>query len=287
MISADKPDKFFMAKKLNWVFLAVFLVSFTALALSEGPFGPVTAVNDISYFLPPDLLINDSWYGIYSGGRYLGYSHFLMKAEESGRDKGYQIKTKTIMDIPAMSFSQSMNLDTEVNLDRRYAVEDATLKLVIPGYFVHGELTKADNGEFSLVIKTPSQAVTRRFKPPAGVMSFSFAPMMFNYLPAKKEARFLFYDPLLEKKTKITVRRSGKEKMLYEGKQHDVIKFAFDIEGAEGAIYTDKKGYVLKQEFLGFEFVEEDPVILFEKKASHGGVSAANESLGKAGSSAQ
>jgi len=255
-------------KYLNLVFVLLFLISFFALFFLEAPVGlGIHKIKNLSYFIPSDLLLDDSWYGVYFGDKYIGYSHSFMKAQELKKGGGYLLRNKTFLNMPILGAIEKLNLETEIILNKNYSLNEASMNLSSSKYFLKGNLKRDQRNKFQLAILTPTQKVNKKIELSEQIINSSFAPIFPNYLSLKKKASFCFFDPILNRKTTIFIENRGTTILEINNKEYEVFEFDIDVEGTKGKIYTNKKSHLLKQEFLGFEFIKEDPMDLFNKES--------------------
>ncbi|OQX81003.1 MAG: hypothetical protein B6D56_03540 [Candidatus Omnitrophica bacterium 4484_70.1] len=253
--------KFVLIIVASWFFL-----SFLFLFYLEDPFElRIYKIKKFSSLIPPDLLIQDSWYSVYLGDSFIGYTHFLMKILEAKRGKGYLLKNESRLKIPVLGVIQPINLDVKIELGDNYSLNEADLGLKAKSYSLEGKLKKINKDEFYLMVETPAQIVKKKINVPEELITSIFAPISLNYIPPKKKISLSFFDPFLEKKIKMLLRNKGKRRIKIRDKEQEVWEIEFHLDGAKGKIFTDSQGIVVKQEFLGFKFVKEDVGSLFPR----------------------
>lgn len=254
-----------MLKKLNYkiIFLFLFLGSFALLFIQEGPFRKSTY--SYSSLVPPDLLFEDTWYGVYFQESYIGYSNFFMKVKDAQDGGGYLLKNKSRLNFPLLGKIEPLNMDMEVNLFSNYTLNNGEFRMQAGNYFFNAELIAKENDVYDLTIETPSQKETRTIKRDKKIINFMFSPVSFNYIPIKKNISYTFYDPILDRETSVFLENKGKVNIESGGESIEVYKVILDVEGTNGVLFVDKNGRLLKEEFLGFTFVREDTDQLFSR----------------------
>ncbi len=255
-------------KYLTLFFASLFLLSFGVLVFLEGPFSFYNAPLNTSYFIPSDLLINDRWYAVYFEDSYIGYSHSFMKVLDVKEGGGYLLANKTDLVIPVLGVNERFGVETNIVLEKDYRLKSGRLTFSSSHYFLKGYLKRIKDDIFYFQVKTPSQTIEKTLSIPGQVVSSYFTPIFLNYLPPHRRIRVAFYDPVLERDFSITIIRKRRLLRKFGDKTYRAIEFSFNVEGVEGTIYTDDKGYLLEQDFLGFSFVKEEAQKIFKKKVS-------------------
>ncbi len=251
---------------LRCVFICLFLLSFSFLFWEEGPLRQTTY--DYSSLIPPDLLVEDAWYGVYFQDAFLGYSHYFMKINEISEGGGYVFKNDAHLQFPLMGRLEPLNINMEARLLSNYSLETGAFSLQSNHYFFTASLTRQKHDTYTLIIETPSGKTARTMERKGEVINPMFSPISLNYVPLKKKMSFTFYDPFLNRETNVTLRNKGKETIHIKGQALSAYKIDMVADGVEGVIFVDNNGRLLKEEFLGFTFVKELPHELFNKKAS-------------------
>ena len=241
-----------------------FIFSFSLLFLKENNL--FLKKTNFSFFIPQDLLIEDTWYGVYFQNTFIGFSHFFMKVQDINEGGGYLLENKTRLNLPVLGYIEPVNLHMRINLFDNYSLKKAFLNLRSESYFLKGELKKIKNDLYSLHLETPLQKIEKSLFIKEDLINSLFLPISFNFLPLKKKVTFYVYDPFLEKKMKITLFNKGRRTMKNFKEKAYLIEM--DVEGVKGKLYVDYQGRLLYEEFLGFKFIKEEPRLLFSKKTS-------------------
>ena len=250
---------------LRYVFIGLFLLSFSFLFWEEGPLR--YSKHDYSSLIPPDLLIEDAWYGVYFQDAFLGYSHYFMKINEISEGGGYVFKNDAHLKFPLMGRLEPLDINMEARLLSNYSLETGAFSVQSNNYFITAALARQKHDTYTLVIETPSGKTTRTMKRKGEIINPMFSPISLNYVPLKKKMSFTFYDPFLNRETHVTLGNRGKETIHIKGQALSAYKIDMDADGVKGVIFVDNNGRLLKEEFLGFTFVKELPQELFNKKA--------------------
>lgn len=264
-----------MIKGLNKFWLLIFIVSFAFLFYLESPYllGH-NKIKNFSYFIPPDLLIYDAWYGVYINGNYAGYSYSSMSANEVNEGSGYTIKNKLVLKAPVFASFKDLMVDSEVDLGKDYSLKQALLHLKSSGYFLKTRLKKIKGNNFSLDLTTPASQTSKQVKLTDEMINSAFAPLFMSYLPEKKDFSFTYFDPIFERRSTVSVKQIGLTWITLNNVKQDAFEFAINVDGVEGKVYTDSYGHLLRQVFLGVELIKEEPTELFKKRVTVGSFSA-------------
>jgi hypothetical protein len=256
-------------RKVLWVrciLLAIFLFSFIILFLIEDPLNLKSKITSFSALVPPDLLIEDAWYAVYFQNTFVGYYNFFMKILDLEEGGGYVLKSRARLKLPLLGTIKPLNLDGEVKLSNNYSLGEAHFKIESDNYFFKSVLMKEEENSYYLCIKTPTQNIKRTILMKDELVNSLLAPFSLNFVPLNKKTSFSFYDPFLDKKTTILLKNQGKEVIDIDGRSVEVYAIDINVEGIEGKIFADKKGRMVKEQFLGFTFVKEAPPSLFKKE---------------------
>lgn len=181
--------------------------------------------------------------------------------EEGG---GYIVKNDTNLKMPLLGRLEPLNIETEAKLGSNYSLKESKFKLGSRNYFFTAVLKNIKANTYSLTIKTPSQNVTKEITRDKEIINPLFSPISLNYIPLRKEVFYTFYDPVLNRKTKVLLLNRGRMDIELDGQIIESYKVDMDVEGIKGVIFVDKHGRLLKEEFLGFTFVKEDTRKLFK-----------------------
>ncbi len=250
--------------------MALFGTSFLLLFIFEGPpKDKFFFVNPASYFIPSDLLIDDSWYKIDFNNNFIGYCHCLIKRDITKKNRGgYILQNKLFLRIPMLGELEKFNLDTKVNLTKNYSLCNAQINFSTGKYFFKGRIEKEKNKRFKLIITTPAQTSTQYINTSYKFISSSFMPLLSNYLPLNKKTKIMLFDPFINREITAYLENKGHKIITFNNKETEVIEMSLNVEGMEGKIYTDIKGHLLRQEMLGFKFTKIAPSELFKKSFS-------------------
>lgn len=257
-----------VSKKVTFrcVFICLFLLSFSYLFWEEGPLRYNT--HDYASLIPPDLLIEDAWYGVYFQDSFLGYSHYFIKINEIKEGGGYVLKNDAHLRFPIMGRLEPLDITMAMQLLSNYSLEKGVFAVQSNNYFFTASLTRKEHDTYAFTIETPSEKTTRTMNRKGEIINPMFSPISLNYVPLKKKLFYTFYDPFLNRETNVTLENRGKETILMKGQSLVAYKIDMDADGVKGTIFVDNNGRLLKEEFLGFTFVKELPQELFNKKSS-------------------
>ena len=173
------------------------------------------------------------------------------------------MKNDTNLKMPLLGRLEPLNIETEARLSSNYSLIEGKFKLSSKNYFFTAFLKNKKANTYSLTIKTPSQNITKEITRDKEIITL-FSPISLNYIPLRKEISYIFYDPILNRKTKVLLRNRGRVDLELDGEIMESYKVEMDVEGVKGVIFVDNHGRLLKEEFLGFTFVKEDTGKLFK-----------------------
>ena len=252
-----------LRSRLRYVFIFIFLLSFSLLFLKEGPLSHTTP--GYSSLIPPDLLIDDAWYGVYFQSSFMGYTHYFMKIRDIKEGGGYVLKNNAHLKFPLMGKLEPIDIDMEARLRSNYSLKEGEFKVHSRNYFFSAFLESKGSDNYELTIETPSEKETRMIKRKNEIINLMLSPVSLRYVPLKKKITYNFYDPILNKKVKVVLKNRGKQNIKLKGQDTEAYKIDMDVEGVKGKLFVDDKGRLLKEELLGFTFVKEDSKDLFDK----------------------
>ena len=252
-------------KRLKYSFLALFLVFFVVLFVMEGPFEFRPYITDFSSIIPPDLLMEDSWYAVYFQDTFVGYSHFFMKIQEKDEGGGYFLRNEARFNLPILGSVHPFVADTKVNLFSNYDLKSAQFNINSADYFFKGKIKKQMGDTYLLTIRSPSQTTTKEISVKDELVSPLLGPVSLNYIPIRQQVNFSFYDPFVNRRTKLKLLNQGKTTMEVEEEIIDVYEIDMDVDGVKGKLFVDEQGRMVREEFMGFKFVKEDPVDLISR----------------------
>gem|GEM_PF-2644315 len=257
--------KFLGKINFKFIFSLLFLICFSLLLLVQGPCR-ISYTPPLSLVIPSDLLIEDSWYGIYFQGSYVGYSHFFMRTKTLKEGGGYFMRNVTNVTLPVLGTVQKLALEVSLSLLSNYCLEEAHFKIRSHRYFLRGYLKKEKGNLYKLSINTPSQNFQKKILLKNEIVASLVVPITLNYFPLNKYTTLYFYDPFLERKEELTLVRKGKVTIALDGEEKEAHLIYIHFGDARGKVYIDNQGKLLKEEFLGFEFVKKEPSVLFKEK---------------------
>ncbi len=258
---------------IRYVFSCLFLIAFLFLFLEEGPFTYTT--HDYSSLIPPDVLIEDAWYGVYFQDSFLGYSHFFMRIKDVEDGGGYVLKNDAHLKFPVLGKLEPFDLAMDAQLQSNYSLESGEFSVQSQRYFFTATLQKKGHDTYALTVETPAEKTTRTVTRKKEIFNLLFSPLSLNYIPHKKKISYAFYDPFLDRRTTVVLQNRGMIAIPVDGQQQEAYKIEMDIEGVKGLVFIDNNGRMVREEFLGFTFVKETPQKLFSKKASSSDVDLA------------
>lgn len=249
--------------RLRFVLLCIFLLLFFFLFLREGPLKH--AAHGYSSLIPPDLLIEDAWYGVYFQESFMGYTHFFMKIRDIKEGGGYVLRNNAHLKFPLLGSLEPLDLDMEVRLLANYTLDEGEFKVRSRNYFFSAILKRKDHDNYELTIETPSQKDTKIIKRENKIFNLLFSPVSLNYVPLKKKVVYTFYDPILNKEVDVLLENRGKTTININGQDIEAYEFDMEVEDVQGKVFVDKNGRLLQEELLGFTFIREDAQDIFDK----------------------
>lgn len=240
-------------------FIVLFLLSFTVLFVVEGPFVLAPYISSFSSILPPDLLMEDSWYGAYFQDTFVGYSHFYMTIQEQSKGGGYLLKNEASFKLPVLGSVCPFSANTIIELAGNYSLREAQFRIDSENYFFEGNIKKQIGDSYLLVTRSPANTEKKIIPIKGELISHMMGPVSLNYVPLKQQVNYVFYDPFVDRQTKVKLENKGKITMEVEGKVIDVYEIDMDVEGVKGKMWVNEQGRMVKEEFLGFKFIKEEP----------------------------
>ena len=194
--------------RLRFVFFCFFILSFSFLFLREGSLKYTT--HGYSSLIPPDLLLEDAWYGVYFQDSFIGYSHFFMKIRDIKEGGGYILKNNARLRFPLMGSLEPLDMDMEVRLLSNYSFKEGEFKVQSRNYFFTASLKQKLQDTYELTLETPSHKETRVIKRENRIINLLFSPISLNYVPLKKKVFYAFYDPILNREVNVFLENKGK-----------------------------------------------------------------------------
>lgn len=253
---------------LRTLLFLIFLVSFIFLFLNENPFIVTSSKFQFSSFIPSDLLIEDVWYAIYFQDTFVGYSNFFMGVRDLKEGGGYILKTTSQLKVPILGVMQSINLVGKIKLSSSYRLQEANFRVTSKKYYFQGSLIKKDNDNYYLTISSPTQNIKKIVSIKNELIAPMFTPLSLSHVPLREKVTFSLYDPFLERRMKVILKNMGKQFIEYRGKKVKAYVIDMEVDDVKGKLFVDSKGRVLREEFLGFKFVKEEPTNLFKKNVT-------------------
>jgi len=255
-------------KRAFFVFLILLLIGFGCLFAMEGGFFDFSA-QDLRALIPADLLVEDSWYGVYFNNEFVGYSHSLVQVKDNKKSNGYLMQNTLNLTMPVFSVMQPIYAQTEIEADGAYMLQSAKFSLRSGEYKVSGRLLRGKSGFFDLSVRTPGQVVTKAIPATADIVNAIPGPVSFSYVPLKKKSRFSFFDPFVNKKSTIILENLGLRDVPVDGVVQKLYAIDVDSGGIKGVLYADSKGRMIKEDFMGFSFVKSDADKLIHQQAHY------------------
>lgn len=188
-----------------------------------------------------------------------------MEVKDLKEGGGYILKTTSQLKVPILGVMRSINLVSKIELSPGYRLQKADFRLTSKKYYFEGSLIRKHNQNYYLRIKSPTQDIEKIVSIKNELITPMFTPLSLTHVPLRKEVTFSLYDPFLERKMKIILKNTGKQFIEYADKKVEAYQVEMQVDEAKGKIFVDSKGRVLKEEFLGFQFVKEEPGDLFKK----------------------
>lgn len=237
----------------------LFLISFFFLFVKEGPLEiSARMVKEFSSFIPEDLLMEEVWYGIYFNGALVGFSSTSLNVLSIEEGRGFRLENRVNLKLPVLGTSQKVFLVSQAWLGDDYRLKKAFLNLKASNYFMRARLKKIAKERFSLKVKSPSLNLDKEITLASEVISPFFSPLFLGRFPSGKNAVINFYDPFLDKRSKVILENQGELWLNIEGRKIKAKKIFINLEGLEGYAFVDERGTLLKEEFMGFTFLKED-----------------------------
>ncbi|MFH1641098.1 MAG: hypothetical protein ABIA66_03940, partial [Candidatus Omnitrophota bacterium] len=211
--------------------------------------------------IPADLLLKDSWYGIYFKNAKIGYSHTQVTAAGKIEDVSYTITTQAFLNLSILGESQLVWLEGEANLKENHLLKDFIflLRMGDQKFSVEGRCKSAD--KLLLKINTASGSLEQELTVPPDLMVASlFSP--FNMLAnLKQREQFIinFFNPVTQGIESARVRVLRREKLLASGVLSEALVIESDSQGFKTITWVDAdKGDILRQETpLGWTVIKE------------------------------
>ncbi len=129
--------------------------------------------------IPPDLLLKDSWYGIYFKEAKIGYSHTQITAVEKEKAASYIIRTQALVILSILGESQAIWVEAEADLDESHLLKDFSflLRLGNQRFAVAGNRISPD--KLSIEIDTGSDRIEQEISVPSDIVVASlFSPFI-------------------------------------------------------------------------------------------------------------
>jgi Transglutaminase-like superfamily len=255
-------------KRIFFLFLILFLAGFVFLFVMEGPFFDISR-QDLRALIPADLLVEDSWYGIYFNGDFAGYSHSLTQLKDNNKSNGYLLQNTINLTLPVFSVMQPIYAQTEVEVDSAYLLQSARFLLHSAGYRIDGNLLRNKAGSFDVALRTPGEVISKTIPASRDIVNAIPGPVSFSYVPLKKKTTLNFFDPLLNKKSTIILENRGLQKVPVDGVIQKLYVIDINAGGVKGILYADAKGRMVKEEFMGFSFVKSEADKLISRRVHY------------------
>ena len=188
--------------------------------------------------------MEDSWYGVYFQDNYIGYSHYYMKIQDKSEGGGYLLRTDAKLNLPVLGQINKFELDTKIKLFNNYKLREALFKVRSANYFFKGTITKGKGNEYKLETVTPTQKVSKDVVLEEDeLVSSLLGPLSLNYIPIRKQVNFSFYDPFVNRRSKVSLYNQGKTTLMVGDDQLDVYKIDMDVEGVPGGLLPVRRNH--------------------------------------------
>jgi len=105
-----------LGRKRFFQYLSFFIFFLSFFFLFKEKFLFFKHAPTFSSFIPSDLLIEDSWYGVYFQDNFVGFSHFFMKIQEVKEGGGYFLENKTRLNLPILGYTQTISSSLRIIL---------------------------------------------------------------------------------------------------------------------------------------------------------------------------
>ncbi len=254
--------KFFKSLIFLWWFFSFALLFFIEIL----PRFTTQTIRTFKDLFPQDLLIEDSWYGVYFKDDLVGYSNFNMKVLNIKEGRGFKIENRLFLTIPLLGVLKNMTAHTKVILFSDYSLKSLSFEFNSERYFLKAFLEKKSRTAYRLTLKTPtSKNVKMLTLSQKNLLQSSLTPIFLNYLPRGKRAVLSSVDIFTGAPLKVYFEKKQKENLKIDSKVVSVYKVEGDFKGIKFYVWVDKKGKLLKEKFLNFVFIKESPAKIFEK----------------------
>lgn len=211
--------------------------------------------------IPPDLLLKDSWYGIYFKEAKIGYSHTQITAVEKEKAASYIIRTQALVILSILGESQAIWVEAEADLDESHLLKDFSflLRLGNQRFAVAGNRISPD--KLSIEIDTGSDRIEQEISVPSDIVVASlFSP--FNIVASLKPGESFtvnFFNPLARRIETTEIRVIKKDRITIAGVLSDALVIESEYQGFKTLSWIDaENGDILKQETpLGWRITKE------------------------------
>ena len=201
------------------------------------------------------LEAHEDWLGIYLKGEKVGYS--TTKTKRVG--DLYEIFEDSLMFLNTLGTNQRIEskIKSVVNHDYSLRSFDFSLLSGPATFFLHGEVT----GNALNLVMVSGKNTTRSTLPLKDIpfLSNTLKPYILSQgLTEGKKISLPFFDPATLSSNDITIEVSGKEKILFSGKEIVVFKLKESYAGIETLAFVSEAGEILKEEGpLGLTLIKE------------------------------
>ena len=213
-------------------------------------------VEHLSFATGGDTLeAHEDWLGIYLKGEKVGYS--TTKTKRVG--DLYEIFEDSLMFLNTLGTNQRIEskIKSVVNHDYSLRSFDFSLLSGPATFFLHGEVT----GNALNLVMVSGKNTTRSTLPLKDIpfLSNTLKPYILSQgLTEGKKISLPFFDPATLSSNDITIEVSGKEKILFSGKEIVVFKLKESYAGIETLAFVSEAGEILKEEGpLGLTLIKE------------------------------
>ncbi len=254
-------------KRFRNLVILWWTVSFSLLIFIEIlPKFTVSVVNSFKDLFPSDLLIEDSWYGVYFKKEFVGYSNFNMKVLDIKEGRGFRLENRLFLNLPILGNLRSMMVTTKALLLSDYSLKDFSLDFKSEKYFLKISLKKRGSQKYKFVLKTPNYEKKKFITLSKRNFVYSpLTPILLNYLPKGKRLVLKFLDIFTQTPLEVYLKNKGKCFIKIDSQKILAYKIEGDFKGIKFYAWVDKNGRLLKEEFLNFTFLKEKPNKIFEK----------------------
>ncbi|MBU1862510.1 MAG: transglutaminase-like domain-containing protein [Candidatus Omnitrophica bacterium] len=222
-------------------------------------------VQSFSYarIIPRDTLFRDEWMGIYYKEQKIGYSHTVIRAEETPKGEGYIIDNSLFCALPLIGKNQYINFKSNVFLDPTYRLQTFSGRLASGGYTFTVEGIRKEGDTFTIMLDTGEKVMLERKLPADTLFANMLLPFQsVDYLKPNQRIEMSTFNPLSMKAEQIQLHAIGNEVIELNGEVIETTRIIIRTENKlEATAWADEGGQIIKVE-LPFRLVMvQEPVL--------------------------